>query len=35
LIVTHNTSFADRTDRIIKMEDGKIISIWKGFVKWI
>jgi lipoprotein-releasing system ATP-binding protein len=27
LIVTHNTSFADRTDRIIKMEDGKIISI--------
>jgi lipoprotein-releasing system ATP-binding protein len=26
LIVTHDPSFADRTDRIIKMEDGKIIS---------
>lgn len=25
LIVTHDPSFADRTDRIIKMEDGKII----------
>jgi lipoprotein-releasing system ATP-binding protein len=27
LIVTHNTSFADRTDRIITMEDGKIIPV--------
>lgn len=26
LIVTHDPSFADRTDRIIKMEDGRIIS---------
>ena len=26
LIVTHDPSFAERTDRIIKMEDGKIIS---------
>ena len=26
LIVTHDPNFADRTDRIIKMEDGKIIS---------
>jgi lipoprotein-releasing system ATP-binding protein len=25
LIVTHDTGFAERTDRIIKMEDGKII----------
>jgi lipoprotein-releasing system ATP-binding protein len=27
LIVTHDNDFADRTDRIIEMEDGKIISI--------
>jgi lipoprotein-releasing system ATP-binding protein len=26
LIVTHDSSFAERTHRIIKMEDGKIIS---------
>jgi lipoprotein-releasing system ATP-binding protein len=26
LIVTHDPSFAERTHRIIKMEDGKIIS---------
>lgn len=26
LIVTHDQSFADRTHRIINMEDGKIIS---------
>lgn len=26
LIVTHDPGFAERTDRIIKMEDGKIIS---------
>jgi lipoprotein-releasing system ATP-binding protein len=26
LIVTHDPGFAERTHRIIKMEDGKIIS---------
>lgn len=26
LIVTHDKDFADRTDRIIEMEDGRIIS---------
>ena len=26
LIVTHDQSFAERTQRTIKMEDGKIIS---------
>ena len=26
LIVTHDPSFAERTHRIIKMEDGKIIK---------
>ena len=26
LIVTHDNSFADQTDRIIRMEDGRIIS---------
>jgi lipoprotein-releasing system ATP-binding protein len=26
LIVTHDTDFADKTDRIITMEDGRIIS---------
>ncbi|MCC6817402.1 MAG: ABC transporter ATP-binding protein [Bacteroidia bacterium] len=29
LIVTHDADFADRTDRIIEMEDGKIISLGK------
>lgn len=28
LIVTHDQAFAQNTDRIIEMEDGKIISIW-------
>jgi len=26
LIVTHDLSFAEKTDRIIRMEDGQIIS---------
>jgi ABC-type polar amino acid transport system ATPase subunit len=31
LIVTHDLDFANRTDRIITMEDGKIISHkWKN-----
>lgn len=25
IVVTHDNSFAERTDRIIEMEDGKII----------
>ena len=27
LIVTHDQSFADRTHRIIEMEDGKIVTV--------
>ena len=27
LVVTHDADFADRTDRIIHMEDGKIIQV--------
>lgn len=35
LIVTHDIDFANRTDRIISMEDGRIISAYTRFRSWL